>query len=45
VVVLLLAHQADINARDSGGKTPRQLAKASGHHNVAELMRRRGGQE
>jgi ankyrin repeat protein len=45
VVVLLLARQADINARDNGGKTPRQLAKASGHHNVAELLRRRGGQD
>ncbi len=43
VVELLLANQADVNAKDSGGYTPLQWAIKRGHPDVAESLRKHGG--
>ena len=38
VVALLLAHQADVHAKDDRGSTPLHLAARKGHRDVAELL-------
>jgi ankyrin repeat protein len=38
----LLAHGADVGARDKAGETPLDRAEAMGHADLAELLRRRG---
>ena len=35
---LLLAHIADVNAKDNDGMTPLHFAADEGHKNVAELL-------
>jgi len=45
VVKLLLASKADVNAKDNAGRTPLQLAMATRHTDVAELLRTRAMQE
>ena len=42
---LLLAGNADINAKDNEGKTPLQAATFWASNDVAELLRRAGGHE
>ncbi len=43
VVELLLAHNADVNAKDREGETPLQWAVTDGKTEVAELLRQHGG--
>jgi len=43
MVDLLLHNNADPNAADRGGHTPRALAEGAGHADVADLLRRAGG--
>jgi ankyrin repeat protein len=43
VVVLLLAHGAEVNVRDNFGDTPLHEALRWGHKDVAELLRQNGG--
>lgn len=48
VVELLLANKADVNAKCKekfGGKTPLDLALEKGFKDIAELLRKHGGQE
>ena len=45
VVELLLANQAEVNAKNKEGATPLRLAEDSGHKDVAELLRQHGGHE
>jgi ankyrin repeat protein len=42
---MLVAHKADINAKDKKGHTPLYYAAATGHEDVVELLRQHGGQE
>jgi len=39
----LIARDADVNLRDSDGKTPLDLAVAKSNHAVAHMLRRHGG--
>jgi ankyrin repeat protein len=41
----LLAHGADVNAKDNGGKTPLKWAEDDGHKELAEMLRQHGGIE
>jgi len=43
VAEVLLAHNADVNAKTKEGATPLDYAKAKGHSDVAELLRQHGG--
>jgi ankyrin repeat protein len=43
VVELLIAHGADINAKDENRLTPRGIAEKQGLKELAELLRRKGG--
>jgi ankyrin repeat protein len=45
MVRLLLDHGADINARDLGGETPLGWALQANRQAVADLLRKRGGEE
>jgi hypothetical protein len=45
VVALLLANQADVNAKDNAGETPLDLALGTGHLEVMEMLRQHGGHE
>jgi len=45
VVELLLANQAELNARNENGATPLHMALVEGHQDVAELLREHGGHE
>jgi ankyrin repeat protein len=45
VVELLLASKAHVNAKTNRGLTPLSLALDKDHHEVAELLRRHGGEE
>jgi hypothetical protein len=45
VVKLLLENNSEVNAKDNSGRTPLQLALATGKMDVAELLRRHGGHE
>jgi ankyrin repeat protein len=42
---LLLAHGADVNAKDDKGQTPLHWAMLRGHEDVANLLRQHGGTE
>jgi ankyrin repeat protein len=44
-VELLLANQADVNAKDKGGWTPLHSAAAYGTKDMVELLRQHGGHE
>jgi ankyrin repeat protein len=43
IAQLLLASMADVNAKDNRGATPLDVASASGHIDVANLIRQHGG--
>jgi ankyrin repeat protein len=43
VAELLLANMAEVNARDNHGATPLYIASATGHIDVATLIRLHGG--
>jgi hypothetical protein len=43
VAELLLANKANVNAKDSGGKTPMHAAVDNGHTDVVELLLKHGG--
>jgi len=45
VVELLRASKAHVNGKTNRGLTPLWLAPDKDHHEVAELLRRRGGEE
>ena len=45
VVRLLMAHDAEVNAKDKDGRTPRQLAAYGGHKDVSEFLRLHGGED
>jgi len=45
IAEMLLAKGANVNAKDNEGKTPMKIAEEKGRKNVAELLRRHGGQE
>jgi ankyrin repeat protein len=45
VVELLLGQKAEINVKDSAGKTPLALASEDHHTEVVEMLRQHGGQE
>ena len=45
VAELLLASKADVNAKTNRGLTPLGLALDKDHQEVAELLRRHGGEE
>jgi ankyrin repeat protein len=42
---MLLAHGANVNAKDWYGKTPLSLAKENGHTEIVELLRKHGAKE
>src|SRR5208337_2904389 len=44
VVEVLLAHKADVNARDNRGLTPLHLAADSGHKDVVEVLLANGAE-
>jgi ankyrin repeat protein len=45
-VEVLLAHGADVNAKDKGnGMTPLRLAVVNGRSDVVELLRQHGAKE
>jgi ankyrin repeat protein len=45
VAELLLAHGAEVNARNRFGATPLHLAQENRRQDVAELLREHGGHE
>ena len=45
VAELLLASKADVNAKTNRGLTPLGLALDKDHQEVAEFLRRHGGEE
>lgn len=45
VVELLLANNAEVNAKSNSGKTPLRCAADKGHENVVKFLRQHGGQE
>lgn len=44
LVVCLLAHGADINARDSEGRTPRDVGRSSGLYALEKAGAKRGAE-
>ena len=44
MVEMLLAHGANINAKDKDGLSPADWAVKNGHKDVAELLLQHGGQ-
>ena len=45
VVELLIAKDADVNAKNRKGKTPLSLANEKGHKEIVELLRTHGAKE
>jgi len=45
VVEVLISHGADINAKTKKGETPMSQAKAEGHEQIVELLRKHGAKE
>jgi cytohesin len=45
VVELLLANDADVNAKDDDGWTPLRYAAGDGQKGLAELLRQKGAHE
>jgi ankyrin repeat protein len=44
-VELLLANNADVNAKDNSGRTPLAFAVLHNYRDLAELLRKHGGIE